>query len=173
MVAEKFKKKFFLLLILVVFLPIFSVRAFCPVCVVAVGAGLELSHYLGIDDTVTGLWIGALLVALSAWTLEWMKGKKISFKLKTFLVYAGYYLFTIIPLYFIGLMGQARHSFWGVDKLLLGIIFGSFFFYFAGMWHLQLKKKNDGKVYVPFQKVIIPVASLLILSSLFYYLTLK
>ncbi len=173
MVGKNFKKNFFLLLLFVFFLPIFSARAFCPVCVVAVGAGLELSHYLGIDDTVTGLWIGALLVALSAWTLEWMKNKKISFRLKTFLVYAAYYLFTIIPLYFVGLMGQARHSFWGVDKLLLGIIAGSLVFYFGGMWHLQLKKKNNNKVYIPFQKVIVPVALLLILSLLFYYLTLK
>ena len=120
----------------------FPVKAFCPVCVVAVGAGLELSHYLGIDDVITGLWIGALLIGLSAWTIEWLQKKKISFKGKVLAVYAGYYLLTVIPLYFTGLMGQYGHTFWGVDKLLLGIIFGSAIFFLGGMWNLKLKKNN-------------------------------
>ncbi len=137
------------------------VGAFCPVCVVAVGAGLELSQYLGIDDTVTGLWVGALLVGLSAWTIEWLKKKKITFKGETLAVYAGYYLLMIVPLYFAGLMGQSYHSFWGVDKLLLGIIFGSVVFFFGGMWHFHLKKKNNNKVHFPFQKVVVPVGLLL------------
>ncbi|MFA5961240.1 MAG: hypothetical protein WC848_00985 [Parcubacteria group bacterium] len=163
-------KKIFLLVGLML-MPTFSVQAFCPVCVVAVGAGLELSHYLGIDDTVTGLWIGALLVGLSAWTLEWLKKKKINFRGEALTVYAGYYLLTIIPLYFVGLMGQAYHTFWGVDKLLLGIIFGSVVFYFGGMWHFKLKKNNNNKVYFPFQKVAVPVGFLLLLSIAFYFLT--
>lgn len=152
-------------------IPTFFVQAFCPVCVVAVGAGLELSNYLGIDDVVTGLWIGALLVGLSAWTIEWLGKKKINFKGNTLAIYAAYYLLTIIPLYFAGLMGQAYHSFWGVDKLLLGIIFGSVVFFSGGMWHFQLKEKNNDKVYFPFQKVVIPVGLLLILSVVFYFLT--
>lgn len=169
--SNRFAKKSFLFLAGLVFLPVFSAQAFCPVCVVAVGAGLELSHYLGIDDTVTGLWIGALLVGLSAWTLEWLGKKKINFKGEILTVYVAYYLLTIIPLYFAGLMGQLHHTFWGVDKLLLGIIFGSVVFYFGGMWHFKLKAKNDGKVHFPFQKVVVPVGLLLILSFIFYFLT--
>ena len=169
--SKNFSKKIVLLLAGLIFFPLFSVQAFCPVCVVAVGAGLELSNYLGIDDTVTGLWVGALLIAISAWTLDWLKKKKVTFKGETLAVYAGYYLLTIIPLYFAGLMGQAYHSFWGVDKLLLGIIFGSLVFYFGGMWHSRLKRKNNDKVHFPFQKVIVPVGLLLILSVIFYYLT--
>ena len=164
----------FFLLVLVGLLGTFlanHVQAFCPVCVVAVGAGLELSHYLGIDDTVTGLWIGALLVALSAWTLEWLKGKNIKFKGEALAVYLAYYALTIIPLYWYGLMGQYGHTFWGVDKLLLGIIFGSVVFFFGGIWHLKLKKKNNDKVHFPFQKVVVPVGLLLILSFIFYFLT--
>jgi hypothetical protein len=165
------RKRIFLFLSGLILFPVFSVQAFCPVCVVAVGAGLELSHYLGIDDVITGLWIGALLIGLSAWTLEWLKKKKIAFKGEALAVYALYYLLTIIPLYFAGLMGQDYHTFWGVDKLLLGIIFGSGVFYFGGMWHFNLKKKNNDKVHFPFQKVVIPVGLLLLLSFVFYFLT--
>jgi hypothetical protein len=143
----------------------------CAVCVVAVGAGLELSHYLGIDDVVTGLWIGALLVALSAWTLEWLKKKKVAFKGRKMLVYLSYYALTIIPLYWVGLMGQIGHSFWGLDKLLLGIILGSIGFIVGGDLNLRLKEKNNNKVYFPFQKVVVPVSMLLVLSFIFYFLT--
>lgn len=145
--------------------------AFCPVCVVAVGAGLELSHYLGIDDVVTGLWIGALLIGLSVWTLEWLKKKKVTFKWEKAVVFLAYYVLTIGPLYWTGLMGQYGHTFWGVDKLLLGMIFGSVIFYLGGMWNLKLKKDNNNKVYFPFQKVVVPVGLLLILSFIFYFLT--
>jgi len=171
-VDNKYLKKFvYTFSVLGLFFSASPVGAFCPVCVVAVGAGLELSHYLGIDDVVTGLWIGALLVAISAWTIEWLGKKKIHFKGEVLTIYAGYYLLTIIPLYFAGLMGQAYHTFWGVDKLLLGIIFGSLVFYFGGMWHFRLKRKNNDKVHFPFQKVVIPVGLLLILSIIFYFLT--
>ena len=169
------KKQHFFLSVLAVslFLPFgFFVQAFCTVCVVGVGAGLELSNYLGIDDVITGLWIGALLVALSAWTLDWMGKRKYAFKGDKFTVYFVYYALTIGPLYWVGLMGQANHFFWGVDKLLLGMVLGSLVFFFGGMWHFRLKKNNNDKVYFPFQKVVIPVGALLILSLLFYFLTL-
>lgn len=34
-------------------------QAVCPVCTVAVGTGVGLSRWLGVDDTITGLWLGA------------------------------------------------------------------------------------------------------------------
>jgi len=165
------RKKSGLLLASLILIPAFSAQAFCPVCVVAVGAGLELSHYLGIDDVVTGLWIGALLVGLSAWTLEWLKNKNITFRGEKTLTYFAYYALTIFPLYWYGFMGQDNHFFWGLDKLLLGIILGSVIFFLGGMLNLQLKKQNGGKVYFPFQKVVIPVGLLLVLSFVFYFLT--
>ena len=153
--------------------PIFSTQAFCPVCVVAVGAGLELSNYLGIDDTITGLWIGALIVSLSMWTIEYLAKKKINFFGKRTIVFGSFYLLTLAPLYWQNLIGQSMHSFWGVDKLVLGIIFGSILFFFSGIFSFKLKQRNGGKVYFPFQKVIIPLAILFLASGLFYYLTLN
>lgn len=167
---KTFKKITYAFSFLVLLFFTLPVEAFCPVCVVAVGAGLELSHYLGIDDTITGLWVGALLIGLSAWTIEWLGKKKINFRGKKTVVYLTYYALTIIPLYYAGLIGQYGHTFWGTDKLLLGIIFGSVVFFLGGMLNLRLKKQNGGKAYLPFQKVIIPVGLLLILSIIFYFL---
>ena len=54
-------------------------KAICPVCIVAVGAGLGLSEYLGIDDSIAGVWIGGMLVAMIIWTIDWFNKKNWKF----------------------------------------------------------------------------------------------
>lgn len=63
-------KIYFSFLILAFLLFGVQVQAVCPVCTVAVGAGVGFSRYLGIDDTIAGLWIGALIVSVSMWTIN-------------------------------------------------------------------------------------------------------
>lgn len=64
-IDERTRSRIFLLLISIIvgIIPNF-VLAQCPVCTVAIGVGVGLCRYLGIDDLITGLWIGALLLAL-------------------------------------------------------------------------------------------------------------
>src|SRR3989344_5151509 len=50
-------------------------KAVCPICTVAVGAGLGLSRYLGIDDAVSSIWIGGLILSSSFWLIAWLKKK--------------------------------------------------------------------------------------------------
>ena len=58
----------------------------CPVCAVAVGFGLGLSRWLKIDDAISGLWIGALIVSLSFILAKWTrKYLAVSVRLLTFL----------------------------------------------------------------------------------------
>ena len=38
--------------------------AVCPICTIAVGAGVGLSRYFGVDDAITGLWVGGLIVSM-------------------------------------------------------------------------------------------------------------
>ena len=52
-----------------------SSYAICPICTLAVGAGVGLSRWLGVDDTVTGLWIGGLTVSMILWTIFWADKK--------------------------------------------------------------------------------------------------
>ena len=149
-------------------------KAICPVCVVAVGAGLGLSEYLGIDDTIAGLWIGGLLVAMSVWTINYFNKKNWSWgnkDLRDIAIYILFYTLTIWPLWAQGLIGQANHSLYGIDKLILGVIVGSIFFVLANLAYQKLKAHNNNHAYFPFQKVVMPVGVLLILSFLFYFLT--
>lgn len=163
-------KKLFL-----VFLAIFSaiassVKAVCPVCIVAVGSGVGLCRWLGIDDTISGLWIGGLIVALILWTIDWMNKKNYKFKFRNLLVWVGYYVLTIWPLFSFDIMGHPLNKVLGIDKILFGILFGSIIFLVSVFLNGHLKKKNNGKVYFPYQKVAIPVALLLIFSLIFYFI---
>ena len=61
-----------------------SSYAICPLCTIAVGAGVGLAQWLGVDDTATGIWIGGLTVSLIGWTIYWFDGKNIAFKSLSF-----------------------------------------------------------------------------------------
>ncbi|MEI6288642.1 MAG: hypothetical protein WCP18_03685 [bacterium] len=165
------KNKFLLFFVPLAVLAARPALAVCPVCVVAVGAGLGLSRFLGIDDTISGLWIGALLLALVFWTIDWMGRKHIKFKGDQVVVFVAYYGLVVAPLYWNEIIGHPLNKFWGVDKLVLGIFFGSLVFWGGAALYPYLKKKNGGKAHFPFQKVAMPIIPVVVLSILFYFLT--
>lgn len=166
-------KKLFLILIVffsAIFFLVKNTHAVCPVCTIAVGAGIGLSRYLGIDDTITGLWIGGLTVSFIIWTLTFFDKKKIHFPGKKLITLLGYYLLIIIPLYLTGIAGHPLNTLWGIDKLLLGTAIGSIAFFSGSLCYDYLKRKNNNRAYFPFQKVVMPIIPLIILSIIFYFL---
>ena len=147
-------------------------HAMCPVCTLAAVAWIELSHYFWIDDTVTGLWIGWMLVSVSMWTIDWFDKKNIKFFLKRKLIYIFYYLSVIIPLYYSKfLFLNPINKIWWIDKLFLWILIWTCLFYFSARYYLYLKENNNWHAYFPMQKVVMSIWSLLFASLIFYYLT--
>jgi len=162
-------KNLFLLGILTLGLSLPSLtQAVCPVCTIAVGAGVGLCRWLGIDDLISGVWIGGLIVSMVIWFLDWLDKKGIRFKFLRFIVIVLFYFIIIAPLYWAGIMGHPLNKFGGIDKLLFGIISGSISFIISVWLNSFLKKKNQGKVIFPFQKVVLPILFLLITSLIFY-----
>jgi hypothetical protein len=148
------------------------IKAVCPICVVAVGAGLGLSRWLGVDDVVSSIWIGALLAAMVLWTLIWFEKRKWVFPFDKAVVILAYYLLTFVPLYYAGILGHPLNKILGTDKIIFGITIGSVAFMLSHWFNLYLKQKNHGKVFFNYQKVVIPVVILLITSLTFYLLIL-
>jgi hypothetical protein len=140
----------------------------CPVCTIAVAGGVGLCRYLGIDDLISGAWIGALLFSLFLWTIEWLNKRKIKFLFRKPLVFIFWYGLTIFPLMKIGIIGHPQNKFLGIDKLVFGIFSGTVVFLFSILFENYLRKKNQGKAYFKFQKVLIPVLFLIILSLIFW-----
>lgn len=163
--------KYFSLAILIRLVFFRSVLAMCPVCTVAAGAGLGLAKWLGIDDTISGLWIGGFTVSLIMWTIIWLEKKSYRFKFRKILVTLFYFLAIVLPLYWQNIIGHPYHKLWGVDKLLLGIFIGSIVFYITSKWYLVIKAKNNNHAQFAFQKIVMTLSSLLILSGIFYLIT--
>jgi len=169
-----------------------SAFAVCPVCTVAVGAGLGLAEYFGIDDSISGLWIGALIVSMSIWTINWLN-KKLSFeesrlsreaggkslaltkkpgfgeKIRDIFIFLIYYGIVILPLYWKGKIGHPLNRLCGIDKLLFGIILGSALFAAGVFFHNYIRKRNNNVSYFKGQKIAFPVGFLLIASIILYF----
>ena len=143
--------------------------AVCPVCTIAVGAGLGLAEYFGIDDSISGLWIGALIVSMSLWTIDWLNRKNIRFKGRKILIFLGYYIVVILPLWLKGKIGHPYNKLCGVDKLLLGIILGSFLFSAGVIFHNYLRKRNNNISYFKGQKIAFAIAPLVVASIILYF----
>ena len=153
--------------------------AICPLCTIAVASGVGFSRWLGIDDSVTGLWIGALTLSMAFWNMNWFDKKKIHFKFRNTVTILAYYLLIIFPLWGMGIIGNklgalktfGTDSIYTIDKLSLGILVGTFAFWTSVEWYAHLKAKNKGRAHFPFEKVVLPNALLVILSFAFFFLT--
>ncbi|MHC1716767.1 MAG: glutaredoxin domain-containing protein [Candidatus Dojkabacteria bacterium] len=159
---------FFFTLVLFNLLTVAKAYAICPLCTIAVGAGLGFSRYFGIDDLITSVWIGGILMSFSLMLAEKLT-KKFKFKwyISEIISIAAFYLMTFIPFHFLKVTGGELNHIWGVDKIILGSLVGSLLFYGAGKLHTYLMTKY-GKVLFPFQKVVIPVLSLWLGTLIFY-----
>ena len=138
----------------------------CPVCTIAVGACLEISRKLGVDDSVVGIWTGALTIIMAAWIIEFCKMRKWNFKFRdTLIVVLSYALY--IPLYFTGTIVYKGHELWGQDAFLMGMIIGTIALVGSSKTYDYMKKHNGGHAHFPFEKVVLPLAVLALLSFLF------
>lgn len=149
--------------------------AVCPVCVVGVGAALGLAEVLHIDDTITGAWIGGMGVAVFFWMVDFMGKRNWTFKFKfgnllRNVILAGvtaYFIYLAVAGY---ITNHTDHLIVGVDKMIVGPLFGAILFTAATQLHFFLREKNGGKAYFPFQKVVIPMSSLLVSTIIFYFM---
>ena len=166
------KKVVFLLSSLVFFLFPVKVQAVCPVCTIAVGAGLGVSRWLGIDDSISGLWVGALIVSSGLWLANWLIKKNFDFKLKPWqtqtLSVILFYLMVIPPLGWRHILGLPGNVLWGIDKIIFGTGLGSALFLLAVAADRWLRQTNGGKVYIYYQKVILPILFLSLASFVLY-----
>jgi hypothetical protein len=137
----------------------------CPVCTVGVGAGLEAARLLGVDDAITGVWAGALVLMLSLWTIKFLKRRGVENGLWYLAVLASYYAL-LGGVYFLPGIEFGADTLLGADKFLLGAILGTIAFYIAE-YRLNISLRNNGgKSRYKFQKVIVPMGALLALSGI-------
>ena len=143
----------------------FNVYAQCPVCIVTVGGGLLIAKKLGIDDLLTALWISGLNVAISFWFVSFIKKPKI---LKNPLIWT-VIMFVSTFAYFASTkqMYHKNNTFMHIDKVLVGLIIGTFVWLLGIGIDKLIRKYNNGKVLFFYQKVIVPLFLLIATTGLF------
>ncbi|KKT32375.1 MAG: hypothetical protein UW19_C0023G0029, partial [Candidatus Moranbacteria bacterium GW2011_GWF2_44_10] len=124
---------------------------------------------LGIDDSISGLWIGALAVSVSIWTINWLDKKNIRFMGRKILIFAGYYAIIVAPLWWKGMIGHPYNKLCGIDKLLLGIILGTVLFSAGVIFHNYVRKRNNDISYFKGQKIVAGILPLIIASIILYF----
>ncbi len=140
----------------------------CAVCTVAVGASLEVARRYGLPDEVVGVWAGAMLALLGYWLILWFDKKNWNFVGRDFLL-------MVISVGSIGFMyitmpySPKIIGIFYMDGLLFSTILGALTFIYVSKFYQWLKAKNGGHAHFPFEKVVLPVAALALLSVYFNY----
>ncbi|HNY25304.1 MAG TPA: hypothetical protein PKJ33_02025 [Alphaproteobacteria bacterium] len=157
----------YLLFIVCALLFIPAAYAVCPVCTVAVGAGLEGARLIGVDDVITGIWAGGLMLSVFFWTAGWLKKRGVNSVLWQIIVPFVFYYVLLAGVYLMPGIKFGANRLWGMDKFMLGTIVGTVAFYFGARWYAKIKKNNDGHAKFAFQKVIVPLSFLLVATAIF------
>lgn len=136
-----------------------------PLCAVGIASGLWLSRFLGINDLTLGLWIGALILSVSVQLNKFLIKKNKAFKGSFWLIFSLTLIFSFLPLWH---QLNWQDTFCGLPRVLSGSLFGILALYFSDLLNnWVIKKFHQGKVYFPYQKVLIPLWSLIIISFIF------
>lgn len=175
----------FILFILIFLVNLNSVYAHCPLCTTGAAAGIGIARFYGVDDTIVGLFLGAFIASSALWFSNWMKKKKKYFSLLPIFSIIIFFLLLAVPLYLKGIITDFKmvmsmpemHSIlgmgiYGIDKLLFGMLVGTFAV--SGVFFLSdyIKEKNK-KVLFPYQGLVFMIITLIIFSLIFWYLTKK
>ncbi len=145
----------------------------CAVCTVAVGASLGIARKMGVDDSVVGVWSGALLVLLGYWTLKWMDKKGWNFKGRDFIVLSS----SVLMILFVYMLPELTYApkailvFW-LDPFLFATISGALVFHYSSEFYQWMKRKNGGHAHFPFEKVVVPVVCLCLVAKFYSYIAL-
>lgn len=153
---------------------LFAGKAFanpaCAVCTIAVGASLELARYLGVADTIVGLWGGAFMALIGYWAILWFDKKKWNFFGRNALLmllsvgsigflYMKDLVYTPQPIFYIFYM----------DPFLFCSIAGALLLIYSSRLYQWMKQRNGGRAHFPFEKVALPVGALLLASLYLHY----
>lgn len=148
-----------------------AASAVCPVCTIAIGAGLEGMRMLGVKDVITGIWAGGLTVSLIGWTANYMRRRNVKgwfWYLLNVLVYVG----LLAGVYFVPrgnpIVKWWENCMWGMDQFLLGSLVGAITFILMEIWYMRIKRNNGGHALFPFQKVVMPFGGLVIMTLVFW-----
>lgn len=136
-----------------------------PVCAIGIASGLGISRWLGIDDLTTGLWIGALILAVSIQINMLLNKKGKGFSHSFWVIFLSAYALSFLPILKPIIQDHSCYIY-GVPRVILGSLLGILVLFSVDKVNNLIINKHNNKVYFYYQRVIIPLVGLIIVSMI-------
>ncbi len=134
-----------------------------PLCAIGIAGGLQIFRWLGINDFTLGLWIGALVLSLSSQLNKFLIRKGWSFKFSFWLILILSFILSFMPLKKDLFSGKVP-SFYGIPQIIIGAILGGLVLFLVDKINNAVIKWHHNKVYFYYQRVVVPIIALILLS---------
>lgn len=136
-----------------------------PICAIGIASGLGISRWLGIDDITLGLWIGALILSLSIQFNIFLVKKGKSFPFSFWVIFIGTYLLSFLPI-LKTLTQDPVCNICGLPRIICGSVLGALTLFLVDKANNIMINRHNKKVYFYYQRVIIPIIGLIIVSMI-------
>ncbi len=151
---------------------LFAVPAFahCPACTFATGAAVATARFYGFNDLAVGTFLGAFILSSALWFNNLLLKRN---RRKTYVPFQAFLLPAIVfVLSIAGLWEIVRTSsnVFGFNRMLLGILTGTFVSLIAYEFHKALRGYNSNRNYLPLQVILVTLVFLLVINLGFYSL---
>jgi len=138
----------------------------CTVCTIAIGASIGIARKLGVDDSVVGVFFGALMTVGGFWLIKFFDKKNWNFRFRnTILMLLS--LSSVLPMYF-GVISYVKDPDFYIDIFLFSYFLGGLV-YLSTSRIYQVIKLRRGHAHFPFEKVVIPVVALILAALIFNF----
>ena len=119
-VRHTYKKLWLLLIPLLSIIAIIpTVMAHCPLCTAATIVGVGVTRSLGWDDSIVGIFVGAMIVSSALWVNNILKKRNIGGNpfLRISSLTIATFVLTVLSFYFAGIFGPANiYRIFGIDN---------------------------------------------------------
>lgn len=141
----------------------------CPICTIAIGAGVGVAQKLGVPVAIVGLWAGALLTLLGYWLVKFFDKRGWKFWGRNVLLIG--LSVAMIGFAYLGDINYTPEWILGfiyLDPILFGTLVGMILFILVEKLYEWMRAKNGGHAHFPFERVVLPVVALALVSWLMY-----
>src|SRR3989338_353340 len=142
--------KFLLMPLLSLITIIPNVIAHCPLCTAATIVGVGVTRSLGWDDSIVGVFVGALIVSSALWVNNIFKKRNIGGNafLRISSIALASFVLTVLSFYFAGLFGPANtYKIFGMERILFGSLSGAIVSFTAFLISNKIKTKNNRNIF--------------------------
>ena len=145
--------------------------AHCPLCVVATGSIVATTRVMGVDDAITGTFVGAFIISTALWSDKILSKKfKINVPFQPYLLSFAFIALTFLSFFaFVPAVAESEFvKIMGIERFSFGLVAGSIIILLSFEAHNLLRRNNGNRNHIPFQGIALPIIVLVLFDALMY-----